>query len=358
MNLTRRIRKEINVLPMMMRGYSRAVCNSWYKATCDDLRSYKDVYDKSTIKAIHEKGYLCRSISCYDLLNNPDCGYITDREYMSLSPYNSSVSKWISDMLTTSRVLAHYGEHFRRIYFSVIHRDGLPMFLRVGREDREYTVDDVTALLQEKGRLELRPVFWESKSPRYDLSYTGGELRVNGISATKDDFLQIFDHMEANYVIAERVRQFCKFGPDVETDHSLAFWLANDGEHGSRMLSAAMIFYRTVHDQEEERRVRETMPVDMETGVFTAPQGQMTVLGRRQGPDPGDLRPAQAAVLFLCLHCPAGGPALYLPLFLPQAQAARNALPSGAQRISEGESRRTYQAHLRPEVEGNEEPPV
>ena len=279
MNLTRRIRKEINVLPMMMRGYSRAVCNSWYKATCSDLRSYKDVYDKSTIKAIHEKGYLCRSISCYDLLNNPDCGYITDREYMSLSPYNSSVSKWISDMLTTSRVLAHYGEHFRRIYFSVIRRDGQPMFLRVGREDREYTVDDVTALLQEKGRLELRPVFWESKSPRYDLSYTGGELRVNGISATKDDFLQIFDHMEANYVIAERVRQFCKFGPDVETDHSLTFWLANDGEHGSRMLSAAMIFYRTVHDQEEERRVRETMPVDMETGVFTAPQGQMTVPG-------------------------------------------------------------------------------
>ena len=277
MNLKRRLRKEITVLPMMMQGYSRAMCNSWYKAVRKDRRNYREKYDKDTIKAIHEKGYLCRSISRYDLLNNPDCEYITDREYMNLSPYNSSMSKWISDMLTTSRVLAPYGEHFRRIYFSIIRRDGQPVFLRVGQEDREYTMDDVIALLEEKHRLELRPVYWESKSPRYAMSYSGGRVYINGVRYNRNDLIRLFGRMEANYVVAEHVSLYYAFRPDVEMDHSLEFWLANDGDKGPRMLSVVMNFYWT--DHEENRRVQEMMPVDMETGVFTAPQGQMTVPG-------------------------------------------------------------------------------
>lgn len=275
MNLKKRIRKERTVLPMMNQGYSRAMCNSWYKAIRRDFRIYRGKYDRETIKAFHEKGYLCRSISRYDLLNHPDCDYITDRDYMNLSPYNSSMSKWISEMLTTSRVLAPYGEHFRRIYFSIIRRDGEPMFLRVGHEDREYTLDDVIEFLKEKRSLKLRPVYWESKSPRYDMDYTDDKVFINGQHYSRNDLIALFNRMEANYVIAEHVNLRFVFDEQVRMDHSLEFWLANDGENGPRMLSAVMNFYWT--DRENKRRNQEMMPVDMETGIFTASQGQLAV---------------------------------------------------------------------------------
>ena len=275
MKLKRRLRKEKAVLPMMLRGYSRAMCNSWYKATCSDLHKYKGVYDESTIKALHERGYLCRSVSRYDLLNHPDCDYITDRDYMNLSPYNSSMSKWISDIITTERVLAPYKRFFRRVFFSVIRRDGKPLFLRVDREDREYTVDDVMDLLRETGHLEARPAHWESESPRYDMTCIGGRLYINGRSATRNDFVRIFGRMTANYVIAEHVDIYYRFTPEFGCDHSLEFWMANDTDGGPAILSAMMNFYWT--DTMTRERIHKIMSVDLETGAFTAPQGEMTV---------------------------------------------------------------------------------
>ncbi len=277
MKLKRRIRKECTVLPMMLRGYSRAMCNSWYKATRSDLRKYRGMYDEDTIKALHKKGYLCRSVSRYDLLNHPDSGYITDLDYMNLSPYNSSMSKWVSDILTTERVLAPYGRFFRRIYFSVIRRDGKPLFLRVDRENREYTVDDVIQLLRETGHLEARPAYWESESPRYNMTCIGGRLYINGKSATRNDFVRIFGHMTANYVIADYVNLSYHFTPELSTDHSLEFWLANDTEQGSAILSAMMNFYWT--DPVTRKRIHEIMSVDLETGSFEARQGTLSVPG-------------------------------------------------------------------------------
>ena len=277
MKLKRRIQKECTVVPMMLKGYSRAMCNSWYKATRSDLRKYRGMYSEDTIKAMHKKGYLCRSISRYDLLNNPDCGYVTDMEYMNMSPYNSSMSKWISDILTTTRVLAPYGRHFRRIYFSVIRRDAKPLFLRVGRENREYTLDDVIDLLREKGRLELRPAYWQSKSPRYDMHYVNNRVQINGKYYTKNELNKLFGGMYTNYVIADHVSLYYSFTSVLTIDHSLELWIANDTENGTAILSAMMNFYWT--DSKTQKRVHHIMPVNLETGAFTAPQGELTVPG-------------------------------------------------------------------------------
>ncbi len=277
MKLMRRIRKESTVLPMMMRGYSRAMCNTWYKAMRSDLRNYRNKYDVETIKSLHKKGYLCRSVQRYDLLNHTDCDYITDLAYLNLSPYNSSISKWISDMLTTSRVLAPYGQHFRRLYFSIIRRDGKPLFLRVDREDREYTLDDVIELLKDKGNLELRPAFWESRSARYDLRYDEDQIWANGKPLERGELENIFGRLSANYLIADPVNLSYSVTPELTVDHSLEFWLANDTDQGAAVLSAMMNFYWT--DPETEKRVQKIMPIDLETGAFTAPQGEMTVPG-------------------------------------------------------------------------------
>lgn len=275
MKLKRRLRKELTVIPMMLKGYSRSMCNTWYKLTRRDLRRYKSKYSRETIQDFHKKGYLCRSISRYGLLENPDCGYITDFDYLRLRPFNSSMSKWISDMLTTPRILKPFEEHFRQVYFSIVQRDGHQLFLRLGNEDREYTLDDIVQLLKEKKLLELRSAYWVSDRKRHRLSYYNERIYINKKRSSASELNKLLQKLDGNYVIADLVSTYYPFTPELSTDHSIEFWLANDTPDGAAVLSAVMNFYWT--DPETGKRLEKDMLIDLATGTFEAPQGTLCV---------------------------------------------------------------------------------
>ena len=105
MNIRERFQKERVVLPLMLKGYSRSMAVAWYRETSNDEKNYAGKYDLETIRAIHKRKYLCSSIERYDLLNHQEDKYITDFDYIWLYPYCNTFSKWLEDMLTTSRVL-------------------------------------------------------------------------------------------------------------------------------------------------------------------------------------------------------------------------------------------------------------
>ena len=69
MNLKERIHKEKTVLPLMLKGYSRSVAVAWYRETNEDLKNYADTYGEETIRGLHKRKYLCRSIERYGLLD-------------------------------------------------------------------------------------------------------------------------------------------------------------------------------------------------------------------------------------------------------------------------------------------------
>jgi hypothetical protein len=120
MNLKQRIKKEKITLPLVLKGYSRTVANAWYGKTLYDFKRYKNEFGSDAIEHWHKKGYLCESIKRYNLIDNYEVDYITDFQYLYLTPFNNSFGKWLEDMLTTQRVLLPFGEHFRNIYFSII----------------------------------------------------------------------------------------------------------------------------------------------------------------------------------------------------------------------------------------------
>ena len=163
MKLTEKIKREIFMRPFIREGYSRRMAASWYKYVKADIRNYGDLYTAEELAIIHRIVFLARSIEKYDLLNNPDCDYITDFEYIFIHPLNNSFSKWIDDIITTNRILNNFSQFNREVYFSIIERERKRRIFRVGSEDKEYTVTDILALLKEKRVLELRPAHWLSK---------------------------------------------------------------------------------------------------------------------------------------------------------------------------------------------------
>ena len=148
MNIKERFQKERVVLPLMLKGYSRSMAVAWYRETSNDERNYDQKYGLDTIRAVHKRKYLCSSIERYDLLNDPEDKYITDFDYIRLAPYCNEFAKWVGDIITASRVLRNYREHFRLLYFSIIRRYMAPRILKIEGEDREYHVSDVISLLK------------------------------------------------------------------------------------------------------------------------------------------------------------------------------------------------------------------
>ena len=271
MNLKERIKKEKITIPLMLKGYSRTMANSWYGKTRYDLKINKNEFGTETIEYWHKKGYLCESIRRYKLLDRGETDYISDFQYMYLSPFNNSFGKWLEDMLTTRRVLLPYAEHFRNVYFSLIRREGKTLILCVDHEDREYTLDDIMALLREKGSLELRPSFWDSNGKRHLLSIkvdpeTGAEtIFSNGIETSLSWLAQTIRGLRSNYVIVDPVSLAYSFRRDMTLEHVLKFWIANDTAEAPAMLCAEMSVFRTESDGS---RKSEASLVDLNSGTF------------------------------------------------------------------------------------------
>ena len=266
MNIKERIKKEKMAIPLMLKGYSRTMAGNWFAKTQSDLRRYKNEFGTDAIKHWHKKGYLCESIRRYNLIDTGETDYITDFQYLYLSPFNNSFGKWLEDILTTKRVLLPFAEHFREVYFSIIRREGKPLILRVDHEDRRYTVDDVMELLREKGELELRPAFWNSNRKRYLLTLDGEEKLLSDGAPVGEDWLgQTIRAMRANYLICKPVPATAAFDHGRQLDHALKFWIANDLPGGPQILSAVMNVYWT---NEFDERISTPTLVDRAKGSF------------------------------------------------------------------------------------------
>ncbi len=270
MNLKERIKKERFAIPLMLQGYSRFLVNTWYGKTQYDLKKNGDEYGEETLQYWHRKGYLSSSIKRYDL-NAESTNYISDFQYLYLSPFNNSFGKWLEDILTTQRVLANHSEHGREVYFSLIRREGKTLILRVGGDDKPCTVRDVLALLREKGTLELRPAFWESSRRRYLLTLrynqkSGEEiLSANDMPINEKWLKTTIGKLVANYVIAEPVPISFPFTKELTIDHALKLWIANDAAETPQILCAMMNTYWT--DEDDERRNAVSL-VDLKEGSF------------------------------------------------------------------------------------------
>lgn len=273
--LVERCKREIGMLPYTAKGYSRRFASAWYKKRKRDKKAFQDVYDATFIKRLHKAGYLCSTAQRYGITEPETSSYVSDFDYRYLWPYNSSFSKWIEDIITTNRVLLEHQDVCRNVYFSIIRREGNPLILPNGGDERQNTVDDIVDCLKEHKNLELRPAFWTSPRRRYQLSYRNGKIYANNRRSSEVALKKILKQTSgiANYVIADPVNLLFDFGEGLQMEHALKLWIANDAAAEPVILSAVMNLYwdKTVYADGREKRQREQISVlfDMDRGTFT-----------------------------------------------------------------------------------------
>lgn len=264
--LSWRIKKEHVGIPLMIEGLSRRVIGTWFDELQRDKR--KCEYDPDFLAVWHKRGYLSSSLKRWDLNDTRAVDYISDLEYCCLSPMNSSFGKWLEDMLTTQRVISPAGEHFRNVYFSIIQRENSQLILRAGKEDREYTVQDILELLREKGTLELRPAYWNSNAARYALRWESatGSCLCNGEPKDMEALKGLIQDLRSSYVVADTVQYVFNFAGK-ELFHAIKFWITNDLGDKALIQSAEMYIYTP--DPISGAMDSHPATVDLQTGRFT-----------------------------------------------------------------------------------------
>ena len=274
MKLRERIKREKIMRPIMRKGFSRKMASVWYRKIKNDYKKYGKLYNQEILNDIHSRGYLARSIRKYDLLKEKDCRYISDFEYIFLSPINNSFSKWIDDILTTNRILSEYKKFCREVYFSIIERNRKKLIFKVDDEKREYIAEDIFSLLKEKRILELRPSFWLSKKKRYKLEYVDNLLRIDGFVRDIRDLEKLINSLNANYIISEYVDLNYGEINGNSFEGYIKLYVTNDQSVNSTILAGYMnlLWYDLIksnaNGKEYSKRRRKTFLIDLENGTF------------------------------------------------------------------------------------------
>lgn len=263
MNLYERLKKEIFMLPITSRGYSRKLAAIWYLRVQSDKKKYAEKYTGKQLKDVHKRGYLAKNIEKYDLLNNKDCKYITDFEYLFLSPFNNSFSKWIDDIATTNLILDEYKIYSKNIHFIINRRNGSTLFFRPQQvcEKRVWMVDDIIPFLKSKRLVELRPAHWTSKRRRFRISFIDNQFYINNRKNTELDVRNLINSLEANYILCDYVDLKYDFD-DRDVDHYLKIYIDNKEE--PRMICSVM----NILFNKNGKRIKNSSCINLSNGEY------------------------------------------------------------------------------------------
>ena len=270
-----RLAREIYLTPIVAKGYSRKVASNWYEAVKRDNRILRGEYSKKTLKIAHNRGYLCSTLKKYGISRDDilTSDLISDFDYLYLSPFNSSFSKWIEDILTTNKILLDHQDVCRKVYYSIVQRNGKSLILPVNSSPRKIGVQDIFQLLKEQEKLEIRPSYWKSQRRRFLLKYEDEKCFVDGRKITEEKLEKIISALNSNYIIADPVDLKYPNAKDLNIDHTLKFWLANDSEDGYPILEAVLNLYYYKEEFENGsfilKRKSNAFLINIKDGSFT-----------------------------------------------------------------------------------------
>ena len=263
MKLSERVKKEKFMMPIFKKGYSRKLAGIWVLRVEKDNKKYANKYTKKELDSVHNRGYLAKSIEKYDLLNNQNCKYITDFEYLFLTPLNNSFSKWIDDIATTNIILGEYSKYSKKIHYIINRRNGSTLFFKPEEvcTRRNWMQDDIIPFIKSKGIVELRSSFWTSKRRRFKIEYIQGRFFVNNKNRTEIEVRNLINSLEVNYIISDYIGlDYNIKGYNVE--HYLKLYIENMNK--PNVICAVMnILYN-----ENGKRMKKSAIVNLQTGEY------------------------------------------------------------------------------------------
>lgn len=189
------------------RGYVWFMYRNWVRDSARDLLFTRlPLRDKLWA---HCHGFLSFRIPQYNIDRENVGQFLSDRDYRYLRPINGSLRKWLEDKISMRYVLEEYSECLPKYYFHLAHRwEGLRAIplpdCPSGLCCEGY--DGVIELLEQKGRLALKPVTGSHGEGFRRLEVApGGLFAINGASCSRPELKEFLEGLSVDYVVTEYV---------------------------------------------------------------------------------------------------------------------------------------------------------
>ena len=157
-------------------GYTQATLTAWERLERRDSQVHGDA-DPATLRWAHDHGFLYDRVAQWGLTEGNYAQFVSDRDYIFLSPFNNSYRKWIEDLPSMRVCLDGVRHLLPESYYEIISRDGEQLLVRMADLPAGYdseNADDVLRLLREKGSLTLRPSTRSMDALYFILRYENG----------------------------------------------------------------------------------------------------------------------------------------------------------------------------------------
>lgn len=184
-------------------GYTKNTILTWNRLKKKDYVKHSDI-DKSLIKWAHNHGYLYNRVEQYGLNESNVGDFISDLDYILLSPINNSYVKWIEDIPSLRYVFVPLKKYFPDSYYHVINRDGKVLFVPMPDCPENYHGNDaneVLRLLKEKGKLVFRPAQYASGYSIYQFRYENDTIYLSNRVLSEEEVIAILTSQKRFYVV-------------------------------------------------------------------------------------------------------------------------------------------------------------
>lgn len=162
----------------------------------------------------------------------------------------------------------------RGVYFNVVKRGDEHLIIPVGGSEKKCSIEDVISLLKEKGELEFRPAFWQSKYQRFTMKYdhVSDSIAVNEECCSVDELNELINSRKVLYIISDLVPIDCIINGE-EMECIIKVWITNDMLPEAVILSSEVQRYWDeikVDEHGEKKNIREMEAayLDINTGKF------------------------------------------------------------------------------------------
>jgi len=192
----------VNVLAFRLaaRGCVGAEARKWVNNVFNSYAN-KDYTSKQRRWAV-SKGFSPVQVEQLGITKENYKDTISAKDYACLRPLNGIYSKWITDIITVNSIFKPFRKYMPERYYQLVRRDFDPRIIPLNGRTGE-TVEDIIALLEEKGELLMMRTFFNSP---VTLAFDGcGNYFRNHEKLTREELIDFLSAVRKDVIISEKI---------------------------------------------------------------------------------------------------------------------------------------------------------
>lgn len=185
------------------KGFVDYMYRNWIRGKKEDWKTRNTSITK-TLWA-HRRGFYSYRIAQYGLNSKNYKAYLSDYTYKKMRPLNNEYRKWLWDKLSLYHILSKYRQFLPEYYFYLSPNKNVAYENSKEICCIEEVTEEITNLLQEKGKLVLKPVIASHGDGFYKLEFYKNKYVINNTVMSREKVRTFLSSLKTQYLVTEYV---------------------------------------------------------------------------------------------------------------------------------------------------------